>query len=239
MPPAHLRWLSHAMVCCVILSGCTSANRSNTARTGVEQLLISNAIDQSLDKVNFKPFGGHTVYVEEKYVESVDKSYLVGSLRHRLLTAGARVVDKPEDAAITVELRSGGIGTDNAESFVGTPEVVLPGMLTIPEVRLLTKTSQSGTAKIGLVAIDNSTKQVLGQGGMALSKSNDNNWFVVGVGPFQEGTVKNEVKSSTTGPAAFRENTIPRQVVFDSPGDPSPLKPAEIQFTAGEEPKTE
>ena len=235
----HSRWLAVPAICCVIISGCTSANRSNTARTGVEQLLISNAIDQSLDKVNFTPFGGHTVYVEEKYVESVDKPYLVGSLRHRLLASGARLVDKPEEAAITVELRSGGIGTDTSESFVGTPEIVLPGMLTIPEVRLLTKTAQSGTAKIGLVAYDNSTKQVLGQGGMALSQSDDNNWYVAGVGPFQEGTIKTEVKSSTTGPAAFRKNTIPKQVAFDSPGDPSPLKPAEIQFTAGEEPKKE
>lgn len=219
----------------LILSGCTTAKRSNTARTAVEQLLISNAIDQSLDKVNFTPFGGHLVYVEEKYVDSVDKAYLVGSLRHRLLAAGASLADKPEDAEITVELRSGGIGTDTAESFLGTPEIALPGMLTIPEVRLLTKTSQSGTAKIGLVAIDNKTKQVLGQGGMALSQSDDNNWFVMGVGPFQDGTVKSEVKSSTTGPAALRRNSLPRQIAFESP-TASPLTPAEIQFTGGEEP---
>lgn len=233
------RRLAVPVACCLIISGCTSADRSNTARTGVEQLLISNAIDSSLDKVNYTPFGGHTVYVEEKYVESVDKPYLVGSLRHRLLAAGARLTDKPEDAAITVELRSGGIGTDSSESFLGTPEVVLPGMLTIPEVRLATKTTQSGTAKIGLVAYDNKTRQVLGQGGTALSQSDDNNWFVAGVGPFQEGTLKSEIKSSTTGPAAFRRSSIPKQVAFASPGDPSPLKPAEIQFTGGEEPKKE
>ncbi len=235
----HSQLMIVLVMCSLILSGCTTAKRSNTSRTAVEQLLISNAIDQSLDKVNFTPFGGHTVYVEEKYAESVDKAYLVGSLRHRLLAAGARLADKPEDAAITVELRSGGIGTDTSESFVGTPEIALPGMLTIPEVRFLTKTTQGGTAKIGLVAYDNKTKQVLGQGGMALSQSNDNNWFVAGVGPFQEGTIKSEVKSSTTGPAAFKRNSVPRQVAFDSPGDISPLKPAEIQFTGGEQPTKE
>lgn len=232
----HTQLLILSVVCPMIISGCTSAKRSNTARTAVEQLLISNAIDQSLDKVNFTPFGGHMVYVEEKYVDSVDKAYLVGSLRHRLLASGARLTDKAEDAEITVELRSGGIGTDTAESFLGTPEIALPGMLTIPEVRLLTKTIQSGTAKIGLVAIDNKSRQVLGQGGMALSQSDDNNWFVMGIGPFQEGTIKSEVKSSTTGPAALRRNSLPKQVAFESPVDASPLKPAEIQFTGGEEP---
>ncbi len=221
---------------CLILSGCTTSKRSSTPRTAVEQLLISNAIDQSLDKVSFTPFGGHTVYVEEKYVDSIDKSYLVGSVRHRLLAAGARLTDKPEDAAITMELRSGGVGTDTSESFLGTPEIVLPGMLTVPEVRLLTKTQQSGTAKIGMVAYNNATKQVLGQGGVALSQSDDNNWFFAGVGPFQEGSIKSEVSRSTTGPAAFQRNTLPRQVAFDSPGDASPLKPAQIQVTGGEQP---
>ncbi len=230
------RLLILPVVCCFIICGCTTAKRSNTARTAVEQLLISNAIDQSLDKVNFTPFGGHAVYVEEKYVDSVDKAYLIGSVRHRLLAAGARLTDKPEDAAITMELRSGGIGTDTAESFLGTPEIALPGMLTIPEVRLLTKTQQSGTAKVAMVAYDTTTKQVLGQGGVALSQSDDNNWFVAGVGPFQQGSIKSEVARSTTGPAAFQRNTVPRQVVFDAPGNASPLKPAPIQVTGGEQP---
>jgi len=233
------RSLMVPIVCCLILSGCTSAKRSNTSRTAVEQLLISNAIDQSLDKVSFTPFGGHKVYLEEKYVNAVDKEYLIGSVRHRMLAAGTQLVDKPEDSDVTVELRSGGIGTDISESFLGIPEVVLPGMLTIPEVRFLTKTSQTGTAKIALVAYDTTSKQVLGQGGVALSKSDDNNWFVVGIGPFQNGSIKNEITTSTTGPAAMRRNSVPRQVAFSAPANEPLFAPAKIQVTGGEKSATE
>lgn len=220
------------LVALVSLGGCTHTQKSNTSRTGMEQLLISNAIDQSLEKVSFRPFSGHAVYLEEKYVDSVDKNYLIGSVRHRLLAAGARLVDKPDESEIIVELRSGGVGTDTAESFVGVPEITVPGMLTLPEVRFLERSSQSGTAKIGLVAYDAQTKQVLGQGGTTLSKSNDNNWYVGGVGPFQEGSVKREIKRSTTGEAASRETLTPRQVAFESPTPDAPGSDR-VQFASG------
>ena len=237
MFPRRFRLLAVPTVL-MLIAGCTHNQRSNTARTGVEQLLISNAIDQSLEKVNFHPFGGHAVYLEEKYADSVDKAYLVGSVRHRMLAAGAYLVDAPDDAEIVVELRSGGVGTDTSESFIGVPEITLPGMLTLPEVRFLERTSQTGTAKIGLVAYDARTKRVLGQGGTSLSKSTDNNWFVAGIGPFQEGSVKREIIRSTKGTTASPDDSVPRQVAFESPG-PLPAGRSSVQFASGEEAATE
>ena len=49
-------------------SGCSATKTTNTSRSAVEQLLVSNAVDQSLNKVDFSPFSGHTVYLEDKYV---------------------------------------------------------------------------------------------------------------------------------------------------------------------------
>ena len=37
---------------------------------------------------------------------------------------------------------------DDADSYLGMPQIVLPGMLTIPEVKLVTRTRQSALAKI-------------------------------------------------------------------------------------------
>jgi hypothetical protein len=198
MPGHTVRFLT-VIVVLLAGAGCTHSPRSNTSRTGVEQLLISNAIDQSLDKVSFEPFAGHAVFLEEKYVDAVDKAYLVGSVRHRMLAAGTLLVDKPDDAEIIVELRSGGVGTDTAESFVGIPEITVPGMLTLPEIRVIERTSQSGTAKIGLVAYDAKTRQVLGPGGTSLSLSNDNKWSVGGIGPFREGSIKHEFAAQSRG----------------------------------------
>ena len=64
-----------------LVSGCTSTRQSNTARTAREQLLVSNAVDQALAKVDFAPFRGLQVLVEEKYLDCVDKGYVIGSIR--------------------------------------------------------------------------------------------------------------------------------------------------------------
>lgn len=201
----------------MILAGCATSKSSNTARTATEQMLISNAVDQSLNKVDFRPFAGHNVYLVDKYVDCVDKSYVISSVRHRILAAGGIMVDDPTEADIHVELRSGAIGTDTAESFVGIPEVTVPGMLTLPEVRVLTRSSQIGTAKLGLVAIDARTGRTLGTGGMSLAQSNTQNWFVMGVGPFRTGTINYELDASTTGSAALIRNWLPASVAFQAP----------------------
>ena len=212
---------SQSLIVClsglILCAGCATSKSSNTARTATEQMLISNAVDQSLNKVNFRPFSGHTVYLNDKYVDCVDKAYVISSVRHRILMAGAVLVDDPAGADVHVELRSGTVGTDTADSFVGIPEVTLPGMLTLPEVRLLTRSSQKGIAKLGLVAVDATTKQVLGTGGMSLAESDTQNWFVMGVGPFRTGSIHGEVESSTTGTAAQMRNWVPQTVVFNPP----------------------
>jgi hypothetical protein len=196
------------------LFGCASTTTSNTARTSTEQLLVSNAVDRALDKVNFTPFAGSAVYLEEKYLDGVDTKYLVASTRHRLLHSGARLVDKADDADVVVELRSGGIGTAASESYIGTPEIGIPGMVSIPEVRLVERKRQQGAAKIGLVAFDAKSKEILGGGGVTLDQSDDSNWFVVGVGPWQNGTVREEVRTSTSGQAAAKRQTLPTSVAF-------------------------
>lgn len=75
-------------------AGCASMKKSDTARTGVEQLLISTAVDRTLDKVSFAPMRGAKVFVEEKYLDCTDKNYIIVSLHQRLMRAGCTIVDK-------------------------------------------------------------------------------------------------------------------------------------------------
>ena len=194
--------------------GCSSLKRSDTARTGREQLLISNAVDQSLAKCDFTAFNGAKVYVEEKYLESIDKGYIVGSIRHRLMINGASIVAKPEEADVVFEMRSGGIGTDNAESYVGIPEIVLPGMLSLPEVRFWQKTKQSALAKIGVVAYDPKNHEILGAGGVSAAMSNDTNMFFMGMGPYQYGTAKEEIERTTLRQVGQPSQELPSMVAF-------------------------
>jgi hypothetical protein len=211
----------------LIAAGCTSARTTNTARTAREQLLISNAVDRALAKIDFAAFQGSKIYVEEKYLDCVDKGYLVGSIRHRAMINGASLVGKPEEADIVLEVRSGAIGTDTADSFLGTPEIVLPGMLTLPEVRLIARNNQSAMAKIGLVAYDAKTHQLLGDGGVSSSLSRDNNWYVFGIGPYQNGEVKSEVQRTTGRQPGQPHQELPVSVAFEAPAD----TPDRLQLT--------
>ncbi len=216
-----------------IAVGCATAKTTNTARTAKEQLLISNSIDQSLDKVDFTAFTGSEVFFDDQYLDCVDKSYVVGSIRHRILRGGGRLVSKAEDADIVVEARSGGVGTNTSETFFGTPELAVPGPLpiSIPEVKLMSKQEQTGMAKIGLVAYDAKTREALGGGGTSLAQSNDSNWYVLGVGPYQTGSVREEVNEGlNTRPA---HQPVPNYVAFDSPRNVPP-SPDEVQWANGE-----
>jgi hypothetical protein len=219
----------------VFCMGCTTAQTSNTARTATEQLLISNAIDQSLDKVDFRPFAGQSVYLEEKYVDSVDKQYVIASVRHRILRAGGKLVDKADAADVVLEPRSGGIGTTASSSFLGIPEITLPGMLTLPEVRFFTRSRQAGYAKIGLAAYDPKSHQSLGPGGMSVARADDSNYYVVGIGPIQSGSLKAEITRTTTGQAAVTRDRMPPLVVFD--GRPKTLEqvPDAIEITSDQQ----
>ena len=198
----------------VMLPGCTSTSTSNTQRTSTEQLLISNAVDASLDKVNFTPFAGSRVFLQDKYVDGVDSKYVVASVRHRILHAGARLVDKADDADVVLELRSGGIGTSSRDAYIGSPEIGIPGMVSLPEVKLIERKQQQGIAKIGMVAYNARTGEILGEGGIALSRSDDSNWFIVGIGPWQTGTMKTEIDERTSGPAAVKRQELPEVIAF-------------------------
>lgn len=211
----------------ILVVGCTSTRTTNTARTAREQLLVSNAVDQALSKVDFGAFSGSKIFIDDKYLECVDKGYLVGSIRHRAMSNGAMIVSKIDDADVALELRSGVIGTDSADAFVGTPEIVLPGMLTLPEVRLISRNNQSAMAKIGIVAYSPKTNQLLGEGGVSSSMSRDNNWFVLGVGPYQNGEVKTEIQRTTGRQPGQSYQPLPTTVAFQEPEG----APARVQLT--------
>jgi hypothetical protein len=197
--------------------GCSTTRTSDTSRTGLEQLLISNAVDQALNRVDFAPFAGKAVYLNEKYLECTDKNYVIASIRHRLFRQGATVAAKPEEADVVLEIRSGAVGTDNTDSYIGIPEVVLPGIVTLPEVRMLTRTRQHGTAKLGLVAYDAKTARQLGDGGVTLARSHENNLYVFGVGPFQSGSVRAEMAEGLSAPAPHPVEELPMHVSFQRP----------------------
>ena len=232
------------LLCAAALTGCSATKGSDTARTGTEMLLISDAVDQSLSKVDFRPLAGSAVFLDDSFADCVDKNYVVSSVRHRIRKSGAVLVGSKDDADVVLELRTGAVGTDRVSTFFGVPEIALPGPMpvSLPEVKLVSKESQFGTAKIGLVAYDARTNQALGDGGISLARANDSNWYVLGMGPWKEGDVKQQI--ITADREAPMPSTLPdERIVLSTPGGGTGFAggtsaPSNIQLTNGSKPAT-
>lgn len=219
-----------------VVTGCTATSTSNTARTAKEQMLLSNAVDQSLDKVDFTPVYGQNVFIEEKYLECVDKNYVIGSVRHRVLKAGGIIAPAADAADVVMEVRSGGVGTDTSDSYLGIPEITLPGMLTLPEVRLTQRKSQFGYSKLGLVLYDAKSRTVLGDGGLSMAQSDDSSWYAFGVNVWKGGSLQKDVETAQRIPHGMKTNRLPTQVAFDAPVGRDPNS---VRFASDAEEATE
>ena len=176
--------------------GCGTVKQSGTARTGTEQLLLTNAWDRALQKVDFRPLTGVPVFLDTSNVNAVDQGYVVSSLRQALLTQGALLRPKAEQAQFIVEARVGAYGTDSYDWMVGVPQTTIPQTITglpsgtIPEIALAKKTDQLGTAKLALFAYDRTSGKVVWTSGSQLDTATAKDMYVGSVGPIQSGTIR-------------------------------------------------
>jgi hypothetical protein len=180
-------------------AGCATQKESNTARTGTEQLLISSAVDKALNNFEFAPLNGKQVFLETKYLDCVDKNYVLLALKHRIMLQGAQILDKADKADIVVEVASGAVGTDVQELFVGIPEIPLPppSPVAIPKLAFFTRNKLNGTAKLLIVAYDARSKLPIYPTGMSLARSDQKNINVLGAGPVQMGSLPREIAAAT------------------------------------------
>ncbi len=164
--------------------------------TGTEQLLLTNAWDSALAKVDFRPLTGVPVYLDTTNVAAVDQGWVVSSLHQAMLTQGVLLRTKPEQAQWIVEARVGAYGTDAYSALVGLPQTTVPPTLpgvpagTIPEVSLLKKSHQEGIAKLALFAYDRASGQLVWSSGTSMATSSAKDLYVGGVGPIQGGTIR-------------------------------------------------
>jgi hypothetical protein len=180
--------------------GCGTVKTTGTARTGTEQLLLTNAWDSALAKLDFRPLTGVPVYLDTTNVTAVDQGWVVSSLRQALLTQGVLLRAKPEQAQWIVEARVGAYGTDAYNVLVGIPQTTVPPTFTgipsgtIPEMSLLKKSHQEGIAKLALFAYDRASGQYVWSSGPVIATSSAKDLYVGGVGPIQGGTIRGGTK---------------------------------------------
>jgi hypothetical protein len=180
-----------------LLAGCGTTRMTDTQRTATEQLLISHAIDESVSAIDFSALRGKPVYFDPQFLDgTVDRGYLVSSLRQHLLANGCLLQEDRAQATYVVEARSGGVGTDRHSLLLGVPQMTLPTILPgqpsqIPEIPFAKKNDQRGTAKIAVFAYNRKTGHPVWQSGTIQSVSRAKDLWLMGAGPFQNGSIRN------------------------------------------------
>ncbi len=211
-------WLAIAALS--LLNGC-----GTTAQRGaMEQLLVSDAVDQAVSKIDFSPLTDQKVFIDINYIKTVkpigfvNSEYVISTLRHRVVAAGCLLQEKIEDAEIILEPRVGSLGTDEYNITYGIPRsdtasslaslaanspVSLPA---IPEIAISKSEYRQGFAKLSVFAYRKENQTAVWQSGVAKSTSTSRDTWVFGAGPIQRGTVYegtrfagSKLKSKLTG----------------------------------------
>ncbi len=193
VPARALTWLPALALALVV--GCGTTRVTNTQRAATEQLLVSNAIDQSVSQLDFRALAGKPIFFDAQYLApGADHGYVVSSLRQQLLASGCLLQESRAEATYVVEARSGGIGTDQYSLLFGVPQMNVPSVMPgqpslIPEIPLAKKTDQKGVAKIAVFAYNRRTGRPVWQSGVVQAEGTSKDTWVLGAGPFRRGTL--------------------------------------------------
>jgi hypothetical protein len=174
-----------AAVASAWLTGCHELRITEPQRTASEQLLLSAATDKAVQRIELPMLAGRTVYMEEKYFDSIDEGYALGALREFVSEQGALLVEKREDAEVVLEARSGALGIDSRMSLLGIPEINVPvplaGDLATPEIALYKSQKSDSTAKFALFAYERPTGKHIHATGPLVGVSKFHHYKVLGI----------------------------------------------------------
>jgi hypothetical protein len=214
--------------------GCGTVKTSGTSRTATEQLLLTNAWDSALQKVDFRPLAGVPVYLDTTNISAVDQGWVVSSLRQALLSQGVLLRQKAEQAQWVVEARVGAYGTDDYNWLIGIPQTSIPTTVTgvpagtIPEIPIIKKEDQRGVAKLAMFAYDRGSGQLVWNSGTLVAVATAKDVSVLGVGPIQSGTIR--------GGTDFVGIRLPVPSELSADNDPraTPEKPRRAPFSSAD-----
>jgi hypothetical protein len=207
-----------------VVAGC-GATKSYVA---TEQLLLSDAIDATVDQIDFTALAGRRVFLDTTYVMPirstagqglVNTEYIVSSVREQMLLAGCYLSPDKEKAEVIAELRVGAMGTDGHTMTVGVPatnqmsSVQVGGnslVPALPELSFAKRDTMSGGAKVAVFAYLRETREAVWQSGVAQATSDASDTWVMGVGPRQQGSIHEHAESKPV-----RRPNPPSSVVAD------------------------
>ena len=177
-------------------------------RTGTEQLLLSDSVDRTVDKLDVAVLAGRTVFLDTTYIKPVkgvlfvNSDYIVSALRQKLTTSGCLIQDSKAEADYVLEARVGALGTDSLEVTYGLPAST--AISQAAEISLGKRNSALSTSKIVVFAYHRETGTPVWQSGSAISKSDAKDTWLMGAGPLQRGSIYDDVRFADLRVPLFR-----------------------------------
>lgn len=179
------------------LVGCGTTRMTDTTRAASEMMLVSGAVDNAIAQIDCSPLSGRSVFLDVQYLDgTVDKGYVISSLRQHLLAHGVKLQEERKTSDVIVEARSGAVGTDrHSMLLLGTPQMSVPVVVTgqpsqIPEIALLKKTDMKGVAKLAVFAYERKSGDAVWQSGLVDARSTLKDLWIFGAGPFSSGSIR-------------------------------------------------
>lgn len=220
--------------CCLLFAGCGTTK----SYVATEQLLLSDAIDTTIEGLDFTPLAGRKVYLDTSQVTTVrpqtgmglvNSSYLISAVRERMLLAGCYMSAERENAELVAELRVGAMGTDGHSITYGLPSTngassslmggnaMLPSL---PELSVAKRETMSGAAKVAVFAYERESRRAVWQSGLAQSTSGASDTWVLGAGPIQRGSIHEQTHFA--GQKLSRQRSVTSSVEADQAKHRSP-----------------
>lgn len=144
--------ISILLASCCLLSACgVSRDSSKSPRAATEQLLLSQAVERSLEEVSVPVLTDAAVVMEVAGL-TPDQYYVRDAVAgHLAKTQGVRVVDTRSQAKYVVHVMVQALGTELDQSFFGMPQVqggLIP--IALPEIPLYKFVREIGYVRYGM-----------------------------------------------------------------------------------------
>ncbi|MEL6108241.1 MAG: DUF6655 family protein [Planctomycetota bacterium] len=204
----HVRRFTMLVCTLVALTvGCGTTREHHATK----QLVVSDAVDRSIQNIDFRPLSGRKVYLDTSYLRHVrgegfvNAEYVISALRQQVFAAGCLIQDSSQDAEIVIEARIGTLGSDNHLVTYGIPAnnalnsaasliSKTPILPTLPEIAVARRDAREAAAKIAAFAYDRETRKPIWQSGVRHSVATAKDTWVLGIGPFQGGSIREKTK---------------------------------------------
>lgn len=167
-----------------LLSGCaTTREPGKPLRTAIEQLLMAQALERTLETISLPIPDDSTVLVEAAGLTrdyTPDQEYVCQAIAIHLAKQGFRLALNEQNATYRISVLLQTFGTEQGVVFFGIPPVqsmLLP--VAVPEVALYKDVHQTGTVRLALNVIDQATGRLISSSPWHAASTYYNNYTVL------------------------------------------------------------